>query len=193
MKIVNVAQMVAMEQATDAAGFTYDQMMAAAGGALAATVLELAPFSGPVLCLIGPGNNGGDGLVACARLQEVGVDAIPYIWKRKGADDPLVARVSNAVWAEQDAGYERLRQLVAKAAVIIDALLGTGNVRPIDGALAEVMQTVVAALDLSRRTLPDRLDPAQPTPGSHPRIVACDCPSGLDCDTGALDPLALSR
>ena len=42
MKIVNVPQMVAMEQATDAAGFTYDEMMAEAGKALAETIVEHA-------------------------------------------------------------------------------------------------------------------------------------------------------
>ena len=47
MKIVSVAEMVAMEEATDAAGFSYDQMMAAAGGALADVILAIATRTAP--------------------------------------------------------------------------------------------------------------------------------------------------
>ena len=194
MKIVTGADMVAMEQATDAAGFGYDRMMAAAGGALARVIQDHAPFAGPILCLIGPGNNGGDGLVACARLQDAGAPAVPYIWRRKSGDDPLVAAVREAVWAEQDAGYTRLADLVAQAAIIVDALLGTGNTRPIEGSLAGLLVSVRAGLDRRRQEQPVIVDPAWPQGRERalPTVVACDCPSGLNCDTGAIDPLTLA-
>ncbi len=194
MKIVTVADMVAMEKATDAAGFSYDQMMAAAGGALAGVIRDLGPFSGPILCLIGPGNNGGDGLVACARLQAAGLQTIPYIWRRKGSDDPLVAAVHNDVWAEEDPGYARLSTLVASAGAIVDALLGTGNTRPIEGSLAELLSAVRDALRRRREAAPVLVQPAWPQaqPQARPPVIACDCPSGLNCDTGGLDPLALA-
>lgn len=190
MKILTVAEMVALEKATDAAGFSYEQMMAAAGSALADVIAALNP-DGPILFLIGPGNNGGDGLVACARLQESGVPAIPYIWKRKTGDDPLVTAVRNIVWAEDDPDHSELRRLVAPAAVIVDALLGTGNIRAIGGSLADLLTTVRAELDRRRCAQPALLDPANPAPALRPRLVACDCPSGLHCDSGELDPLAL--
>ena len=194
MKIVTVAEMVAMEQATDAAGFSYDQMMAAAGGALARVIQDRAPFAGPILCLIGPGNNGGDGLVACARLQAAGAPAVPYIWRRKSGDDPLAVAVREAVWAEQDAGYMRLADLVAQAGIIVDALLGTGNTRPIEGSLAELLAAVRAGLDRRRQEQPVVVEPAWPRGRERalPTLIACDCPSGLNCDTGAIDPLALA-
>ncbi len=191
MKIVTVAQMVAMEQATHAAGFSYEQMMAAAGGALAETIAEQGPFSKPILFLIGPGNNGGDGLVACARLQTQGAPALPYIWKRKRGADPLSEAVSDAIWAEQDPGYERLAALAAQAGIIVDALLGTGNIRPIAGDLAQLLIVVRQAMATSGHDHPARFDPTRPTPRSRPLVIACDCPSGLNCDTGAFDPLAL--
>jgi NAD(P)H-hydrate epimerase len=191
MKIVTVAEMVAMEQATAASGFGYDRMMAAAGGALAAVVAEQAPADGLILALIGPGNNGGDGLVACARLQAAGRRVVPYIWRRKEAADPLVAAVREPLWADADPGHERLQALTVEAAVIVDALLGTGNVRPIGGSLAALLEAVHAALRRRRTSWPGRVDPTRPQPPDRPLIVACDCPSGLNCDTGAIDPLAL--
>ncbi|RME86211.1 MAG: bifunctional ADP-dependent NAD(P)H-hydrate dehydratase/NAD(P)H-hydrate epimerase, partial [Caldilineae bacterium] len=191
MKIVNVAEMVAMEKATDAAGFSYDQMMAEAGAALADTVLAEAPARSLVLFLIGPGNNGGDGLVACARLQEAGVKAIPYIWKRKSAQDPLVAAVSDVEWAENDPDHERLRALLAECGVLVDALLGTGNTRALSGSLAELLGVVHQVLAERRRWQPRRFDPTRPSSRPELLVVACDCPSGLFCDTGQLDPLAL--
>ncbi len=193
MKIVTVGQMVALEQATDAAGFSYDQMMAAAGQSLADTVREhtAAAPPGPILCLIGPGNNGGDGLVACARLQDENISATPYIWKRKETDDPLVDAVRDKRWAGHDPDFSQLRALVAQAGIIVDALLGTGSTRPIIGSLADLLTAVHQALAERRAHSPARLDPTRPLPSSPPLIIACDCPSGLNCDTGAIDPLAL--
>lgn len=192
MKIVTVPQMVAMEEATDAAGFTYDQMMAAAGAALADSILEHAPFAGLILFLIGPGNNGGDGLVACALLQQRGHDAIAYGWKRRQEDDPLVAAVTDRLWAEEDAGFERLQELLLQADVLVDALLGTGNTRPIGGSLAELLTAVNDILAESRTRPMKRLNPALPASRCHrPLVIACDCPSGLFCDTGEIDPLTL--
>ncbi len=147
MKIVNVPEMVAMEKATDAGGFTYDQMMAEAGRALAETIAEHAPISDRILFLIGPGNNGGDGLVACARLQQAGHHIIPYIWKRQLDADPLAEAVSDIVWAEDDPDHLLLQSWVPQSSVIVDALLGTGNVRAIDGTLATLLETVRTALN----------------------------------------------
>ncbi|MCP4165907.1 MAG: NAD(P)H-hydrate dehydratase [Chloroflexi bacterium] len=189
MKIVNVAEMVTMEKATDAAGFSYDQMMAAAGGALADAILELISSSGPVLFLIGPGNNGGDGLAACAQLQQAGINAIPYIWKRKRKEDVLVQAVSGTIWAEAD--YSQLYELISNADVIVDALLGTGNTRALGGSLADLLAVVQDALKRQMRSQPLRLDPTRPLARPRPVVVACDCPSGLFCDSGEIDPLAL--
>lgn len=192
MKIVSVAEMVAMEQATAAAGFGYDQMMAAAGAALADALLALPRAAGPILFLIGPGNNGGDGLVACARLQAHGLDAIPYLWQRRQEEDALVAAVRQPLWADADPGHTHLAALTAAAAVIVDALLGTGVTRPIGGSLAALLARVHAALADRAAISPALIDPTRPQPRPRPWIVACDCPSGLVCDTGALDPLALA-
>lgn len=104
------------------------------------------------------------------------------------------------------------------ADVIIDALLGTGVARPITGALAELLAAVrqgiaqgqqEEALDAegageaepsSAQSAAQALHPAAdfdflrlPVVGraTLPQVVAVDCPSGLNCDTGRLDPASL--
>ena len=74
MKLVTVAQMRDIEKEADANGLTYAEMMENAGRGLAEIVNEIA-FDDEweqVLGLVGPGNNGGDTLVALTHLVEEG-------------------------------------------------------------------------------------------------------------------------
>ncbi len=65
IKVFTVAEMVAAERAADAAGVSYDEMMETAGRRVAEAIIERMPVRDRrVLILVGPGNNGGDGLVA---------------------------------------------------------------------------------------------------------------------------------
>src|SRR3990172_11508138 len=67
VKLVSVAEMIAIEKAADAAGLSYRQMMENAGRSLASAVSAHSHQRGrSVLGLVGPGNNGGDTLVALA-------------------------------------------------------------------------------------------------------------------------------
>ena len=73
IKVFTVAEMKAAEKAADAAGHSYADMMEFAGRAVARAVgrrYEVA--NRQVLVLVGPGNNGGDGLVAGRYLAEDG-------------------------------------------------------------------------------------------------------------------------
>ena len=65
-KVVTVAQMVAIEQASERQGVSTDNLMENAGLAVAQAGRRLVGggIAGvPVLVLVGPGNNGADGLV----------------------------------------------------------------------------------------------------------------------------------
>ena len=65
MYIVTTSQMQAAEKAADASGLPYAQMMENAGRAVAQAIDAHFDVMGvQVLVLVGPGNNGGDGLVA---------------------------------------------------------------------------------------------------------------------------------
>lgn len=197
IKIITVEKSRYLENRANEAGFCFAEMMENAGKQTAQVVHHrVGTKDKRVVVLVGPGNNGGDGLVAAHYLKEMGAWVACYVWKRDVEGDANFRRVQDdgifVVWADDDAEYEALRGLAASADVILDALLGVGVTRPIGGTLADI-------LDVVRATVEDRVVdkglvspiPERPA-GSHPPIVAVDCPTGLDCDTGALDPAALA-
>ncbi|MHB8628251.1 MAG: bifunctional ADP-dependent NAD(P)H-hydrate dehydratase/NAD(P)H-hydrate epimerase [Aggregatilineales bacterium] len=203
-KLVTVDQMRALEAAADAAGVAYAEMMEHAGRAVAERVKELiADIPDPrVAVLVGKGNNGGDGLVA-ARLLKTETNALVSLFllePRPDSDAVFVAArdaglfvVEGPTDAEQ--GYRVLKTMVANSDVIIDALLGTGAKLPIKGELQKVLRQVRQALRArhEEHSRPAFSTPASPgvTGGRDPVMVAIDLPSGLDADTGALDPNAI--
>ena len=74
MKLVSVSEMKAIEAQADASGLAYAQMMENAGRGLADIVDDLGADNNwrRVVGLVGPGNNGGDTLVALAHLAREG-------------------------------------------------------------------------------------------------------------------------
>ena len=205
-KIVTTEQMRAIERAADAQGHSYAAMMERAGRAVAGRVRQLlAGIEQPrVAVIVGPGNNGGDGLVAARILAEEleGASVGAFLLKMRGDDDEVFvgAREAGVFIASADddkaAGYRVLQNLVANTDVLIDALFGTSLRLPIKGDAAKVLQTAHKAITLRRaeRPVPPYTTPAAPdltALDEGPLIVAVDCPSGLDCDTGALDKATL--
>jgi hydroxyethylthiazole kinase-like uncharacterized protein yjeF len=206
MKVVTTAEMRALEQAADAAGHSYAAMMDLAGRAVAEAIVAQAGVAGGaegarVLILVGPGNNGGDGLVAARYLHGWGHECTVYVWKRQAEGDPLLERVREegipTVWAKDDDG-RRLATLADECDVLVDALLGTGAAGPLRGTLRALLERVGRAVAERRAPRPPRwealgLPPQQEAEtGRVPLVVAVDGPSGLDFDTGAIDEAALS-
>lgn len=208
IKVFSVAQMVAAEKAADAAGVSYDQMMETAGRGVAEAVMaRQAVARKQVLVLVGPGNNGGDGLVAARYLSEAGAEVVVYLYRWREPDrDHHFARILemrlDVVEAAYDPGYQLLRSHVARSRILIDSLLGTGVARPIGGELAQLMGQVKAGIAAhptgqsgNERPFLTSVaqvggDPQRHSAGDSLYRVAVDCPSGLNCDSGALDPLA---
>ncbi len=181
MKLVTAAQMRSLEQAAIAAGATVEQLMEQAGLAVAQEAwLSLGVVEGRrILVLVGPGNNGGDGLVAAAHLAEWGADIAVYLLRERTGDvllDLAAEHGARAFIATQDAEYVSLKEALDGAELVIDGLLGTGRSRPIDGELADVLRLLRAATE-------------RPIP---PKIIAVDLPSGVDADSGRVDPLAVA-
>ena len=210
IKVFTVAEMKAAEKAADAAGHSYADMMELAGRAVARAVgrrYEVA--NRQVLVLVGPGNNGGDGLVAGRYLAEDGATVAFYLLQARDAEvDPNLARVLSmgleVLQAEYDQRFRVLRHRLNITDIVIDALLGTGVTRPISGTLADIMEQVAAGIAEIREEQVEEtgLIWANPLPGpnedvadrrtpARPWVVAVDCPSGLNCDTGELDQLAI--
>ncbi|NLH08952.1 MAG: NAD(P)H-hydrate dehydratase [Chloroflexi bacterium] len=205
VKVVSVEEMKAIEKATDAAGVSYAEMMQRAGGAVAEIVLRMVRDmpEARVLVLVGPGNNGGDGLVAARILAEQSdarVDA--YLLKPREESDEVftAARDAGVVisTADDDDGWQALRELAAGADIIVDALLGTGARLPIEGRLQELLEQVAASLQRDASGSDDwdeegLIWPAHPVsaPARGPVVIAVDAPSGLNSDTGELDPATI--
>lgn len=204
MKVFSVAEMVAAEKAADAAGVSYAQMMETAGKSAAEAIIARWPVAkSRVLVLVGPGNNGGDGLVCGRYLAEARADVAFYLYKpRDRKSDINYAKILEkglfVVEAEFDQRYRVLRTQLDNTDILVDALLGTGVSRPIGGNLGKLMRVVRDKVTKGQgdRVTGDTnlvtISPPHlviPSPG-HPVIAAVDCPSGLNCDTGALDPLA---
>jgi len=162
--LLSTAQMRAVEAAAMARGLAGAALMEAAGKGVADAVTKTVrpeALQGPVVVLCGPGNNGGDGLVAARLLAAAGrpvrVGLLGEKQSLKG-DARLMADLYEGEIAPLGPA------LVEGAGLVVDALFGTGLARPLEGAAAE---TVAAAN-------------ASPAP-----TLAVDIPSGVDADTGA--------
>ena len=175
MKYVSVNEMVSIEMEADKTGLTYEIMMENAGNALAEVILEeysSFPTQG-VLGLVGSGNNGGDTLVALSCLAKRGWRTGAYIIRERPQGDPLVNRYlqsgGNILVAKLDSKYERLQKMLKDYGIILDGVLGTGIKLPLKAELAKIFDLIKANLSTEVR---------------KPIVVAVDCPSGVDCDSG---------
>jgi hydroxyethylthiazole kinase-like uncharacterized protein yjeF len=136
-------------------------LMQRAGTAVARLALAIAPHAQRVWVACGPGNNGGDGLVAARHLQLAGVDVQATLFgdAQRLPDDARRALAD----ALQDGVPVSDRMPDTPCDLAIDALLGLGASRAPQGALADA----IAAVNALR------------TP-----VLAVDLPSGLQADTG---------
>ena len=201
MKVTTAEEMRELERLADKGGLSYQEMMENAGRAAAQAIHDrLKAESAQILVLVGPGNNGGDGLVTARYLPEWGHAVSVYIWKRDMEDDPNLERATDLgvsiVRADDDKKHEQLDRLVLECDIIVDALLGIGVSGLLRGDLPELLDYVRARLFLRGESAMTRASIRRPTdacqPGEpHPLIVAIDLPSGMDADTGAIDGHAL--
>ncbi len=181
MKLCTSDQMRALEQAAVATGTTLEELMEQAGLAVAQEVwLNLGIVSGRrVLVLVGPGNNGGDGLVAARHLADWDADVCVYMTRPREGDKNLelvLERGATVFDAEHDDGFTKLQDAIDGAEVVVDALLGIGASRPMEGVMAEIL-----------RRIRERAEGARP-----PKVIAVDVPTGVDADSGRADPLAIT-
>ncbi|MBM2831490.1 MAG: NAD(P)H-hydrate epimerase [Dehalococcoidia bacterium] len=184
VKIVTTEEMRLLEKRCAEGGLTWEVLMEKAGLGVAQVVKELlseAPIPpGRILVLVGPGNNGGDGLVAARHLHDRGFQVSLYGGNKKPKGRNLELVMERALpffSASEDEGGVVLQREIASADVVIDALFGTGMSRPVENpyrGILEMLRRVKSRL---------RLD-------SRPLVVAVDMPSGLNGDTGEVDDVA---
>ena len=151
-----------LEQQLFSSGLPVAALMEKVGLAMAARLLKHPLwFKHGVLVLVGPGHNGGDGLVVARELHLAGVPV--RVWCPIEARRELTAQhLRHLEWL----GIERslAPPEPSEPVLWIDALFGLGQTRPLSAELA----------DLFRRRQSDCPD----------RLVSLDVPSGLCCDSG---------
>jgi len=192
--------MARIDEAAQRLGVSPDALMESAGTAVTEVVLaELARLSEPVrgpggplvraplvVVLCGPGNNGGDGFVVARRLAAAGrrvlailaadasgmsADAAGHNWvvlqamASAGSLELFVAPAPELLL--------RLRERIAEATVVVDALLGSGA----SGPLREPIST---AVDLVNATRTHARAAGRPC-----SVVAIDTPTRVDLTGGS--------
>ena len=181
MKIVTSDQMRAIDRRAAEAGITTEFLMENAGRSVAEETRGFVDYIAGriILVLAGPGNNGGDALVAARYLHEWGADVSIYLLGERATGDKNLTLAKHhgipLASLHKDIKLAKLKNLLAAAEVVIDGMLGTGRTRPIEGGLKEILDRVNS--EKERR------------PQLH--ILAIDIPTGMNADTGAVDQSCL--
>ncbi len=172
LKIVGSETMKEADRMTnDRYGMTGAVLMEMAGTRTVEFIMAKFPQGGRVVVLAGPGNNGGDGLVAARLLEKAGFKV--SLWctvkagayrAEAGANEKYLIKSSypiQRILTQEDLG--RFAEDVTGADLLVDALLGVGVNRKVEGLLAEV----IGVVNQSAIT-----------------VLAVDVPSGVNADSG---------
>lgn len=175
-ELLTSAQMRAIEQAAiTSKNVTGLALMERAGRGVVDAVFqewpELAQTPQNAVVLCGPGNNGGDGFVIARRLNDMGWQVEVRLFGDPEKLPPDAQRMY-VLWSQSGATLPMDPEAAGqgeKPALMIDAMFGTGLTRPIPLACARTFQAVRNRKGAAARCV----------------VVAVDCPSGMDCDSGA--------
>ncbi len=159
-QLLSAAEMQRADAAAIASGIDGFELMTAAGRAVARTVRRHHPVPCRVVVVAGGGNNGGDGAVVARLLDQAGF-GVTLIKVGSGVPTQADARRAFDQWCGESLAVDDGRSLatIEAADVIIDALLGAGLNRDLDGTMLSVVKTINRA----------------PAP-----VISIDLPSGID-------------
>ena len=180
MKIVSSAEMREIEARCEAEGIATAELMENAGRAFAEEVREWGEgVAGKnVVVLVGPGNNGGDGLVAARYFHDWVANVDVCLCSPRPESDKnlglLLSRGLQPTNAYEGNGLAALAQVLGSAGIVVDAVLGTGRSRPIAGKIGEILAELESGEGVEHKSL---------------RVAAMDLPSGVDADSGQADPV----
>jgi hydroxyethylthiazole kinase-like uncharacterized protein yjeF len=172
MKVSKVSEMRALDRtAIEEFGIVEELLMENAGQAVYFVILKEFGIEGRrFLIFCGLGNNGGDGLVVARKLHSNGGAVKVFILgdpaQFKGAakiNFGIVARLPIEV--QKLESVEELHTDLADCDAIVDAILGTGITRDVEGLYREVIE----AINRSGKT-----------------VFSVDIPSGIHGDTGKM-------
>lgn len=176
VRVLDVADVVALEQRIAQSGTSLAELMDRAGTWLAYRV-HAYHAQCRVVVLAGNGNNGGDGWVAARELAQWG-HAVSLV-SAKPASEIKAQPARDAALAATEAldragaeihvlpSRENLVHLLEGADVVVDAILGTGF-----------------SHDKVRAPFGEWIEAANAARAHGAYLVAADCPSGLNAQTG---------
>lgn len=144
-------------------GFSIDQLMELAGLSVAQTVFKTHPIDKGrnILILVGPGNNGGDGLVCARHLHLFGYNPTVYYPKKSKGD--LFVRLEKQLKCMDVPIVEEIDDAFHQNDHIVDALFGFSFKPPLREPFPQVVELMTKA------KIP---------------VTSVDIPSGWDVDNG---------
>ena len=157
-------------------------LMENAGRELARALLDGCESVQRVLVLCGAGNNGGDGYVLARYLHDAG-HSLTLLETARPADLAADAAVFRETCAAMGVPLYRMDAAASlddwllhlpRQDIVVDALIGTGFHGELREPLSRLLSSVQRAVQ-----------------GWNSEVVAVDCPSGLDVDSGEADPAVL--
>jgi hydroxyethylthiazole kinase-like uncharacterized protein yjeF len=181
MKILSTSQMRQVEQDCANIGLPPAKLMENAGKAFAEETKDILGNikKQKILMLIGPGNNGGDGLVAARYFHDWGAKVTLFLFGDRSPDDPNFTLVKergiDCLSVTEGENLDKLESQLKSDNAVIDALFGIGTIRP----FLDILKSALDKVSDAKRNKPSL------------RIIALDLPSGLNADTGAVDPACL--
>lgn len=167
MEVLTTAEMQRADQLSITAGTPGFKLMLSAGQAVAEAANALVE-EGSILIVAGPGNNGGDGFVAAAELAAQGREVSIILMCER---DQLQGDAASAARGWKQPVLPFNPQAIGRPALIIDALLGAGLSRPVEGEARAMIEAINA---------------------NGAPVLAVDLPSGINGTSAAVLGVAVN-
>lgn len=171
-----------LEAHSQALGVSPAILMKNAGHGIAKSVLkEIGDVKDlQITVLVGPGNNGGDGLIAAEYFHSWKARVTIYLCgKPTQVHNDVINAYQTPLIIKNISDSKNIADFIhtlKTSDLVIDSILGTGKSRPITGILKDILEALAEAKN-SRTDM---------------YIVAVDLPTGINADTGETDPVSIS-
>jgi len=179
MKLVTNLQMQDIEKKSISNNSSYIELMAKAGNSIAQVVkktIEINALNEKILILVGPGNNGGDGLIAGKILCMEGYKVNIYLCTYRDSEDKLLNECIEQNISIQNVAkadfMSKLQNDLSTCSIVLDAILGINTKRTLEHALKTIFKLVES----------ERLNRKQPSILKKDPIfiISVDIPSGIN-------------
>jgi len=167
MRVVTSDEMREIDRKTsEEFGLSGEVLMERAGVSVAQKIKELS-LPKKILVLSGPGNNGGDGIVAARELHNAGMNVrVILLFEKEKLSPDCLRELRKAERFKVPIEFrDSIDEKDTHGSTILDAIFGTGLKKPIKDPIGRVIDIVN---------------------NSHRPVVSVDIPSGISSDTGSI-------